>query len=61
MRGVEQSLGRDAAAKPACAAEPRAWFFLDDRGFQTELSGTHGGDVTARSGAYDDDVKLFSQ
>ena len=54
FRRAQQRLGRDAAPVQADAAEIG---FLDDRGLETELRRTNGGDVAAGAGADDDDVE----
>ncbi len=53
LGGAQQRLGRDAAPIQADAAEMLA---LDDRGFQAELRGADGGDITA--GASADDCQI---
>ena len=55
--GVEQGLGRDAAAVQAGAAEEG--ILLDDGGLETELAGADGGDVAAGTGAENRDVEDF--
>ena len=53
----EERFARDAADVETCSAE--FLVFLDDGGFQSELAGANGGDITARAGTDDDDVKFF--
>jgi hypothetical protein len=52
--GVEEGLGGDAADAEAGAAE--AVFFVDAGGFEAELGGADGGDVSAGASADDDEV-----
>ena len=53
----EQRFARDAADVQTGAAELLVLF--DNGGLQSELPGADGGDITARSGADDDDIKFF--
>lgn len=57
MRAVKKSLGGDTAHIQAGAAKSSTHF--DTGGFQAQLAGLDGSDVSAGPAADDDDVVLF--
>lgn len=57
MRAVQQGLGRDTAHIEAGATESASHF--DTGGFQAQLAGLNGSDVSAGPAADDDDVILL--
>ena len=57
MCRLQQLLCRDATAQGARAAQ--AFVFLDNRYFQTQLSGANRGHIAARTAADDRYIKLF--
>src|SRR5581483_2150142 len=57
VRGVQQLFGGNTATQQTSAAE--VFIFFDNGGFQTNLGGADGGDVTARPRANHCDIKFF--
>jgi hypothetical protein len=57
VRGDDPCLGRDAAPVEARAAQ---LLLLDDGGLEAELRGADRGNVAARAGAHDDELKVLA-